>query len=88
MLSFLPEDTKLVNISWALPVVHKSCPNLLNTQEGRRVPWFSGCSVLNPALQPGGRYQGWSDLGPVPIPTGRGGGLTVVLLRSAILPLP
>ena len=43
------------------------------SQEGRRVPWFSGCSVLNPALQPGGRYQGWSDLGLVPIPMGRGG---------------
>ena len=32
MLSFLPEDTKLINISWALPIVHKSCPNLLNKQ--------------------------------------------------------
>lgn len=32
MLSFLPEDTKLINISWALPVVHRSCPNLLNKQ--------------------------------------------------------
>lgn len=36
---------------------------------GLREPWFYVCSVLNPALWPGDRCGGWSDLGHAPIRT-------------------
>lgn len=62
-----------------------SLPKLLAEVPGKglNVPWPSGCSVSTPALSPGKPRAGQ---GPVPMPTGRGGGHSGPL-RPAILPV-